>query len=115
MSHNIMSGHDIDIRTIKDSSGLGPVPQTDLDYTLWWPAIVLDMDDGSTITTANDFVGDPVFWSGDYHVGAGSAAIDRGPGVGVDSDIDGQSRPLGDGYELGADEALFAYLPLIMQ
>ena len=41
--------------------------------------------------------------------------IDRGPGIGVDSDIDGQSRPMGAGFDLGADEALFVFLPLIMR
>jgi hypothetical protein len=115
MSHNIMSGQDTDIKTIKDTSGLGPVPETTLDYTLWWPTKEIDLKDGSSITTTNDFVGDPVFWPGGYHLGAGSAALDRGTGVGVASDIDGHPRPLGDDFDLGADEALFGYLPLLLK
>jgi RHS repeat-associated protein/uncharacterized repeat protein (TIGR01451 family) len=43
---------------------------------------------------------------GDYHLASTSAAIDRGLDAGVHTDIDGQSRPQGLGYDLGADEAL---------
>jgi hypothetical protein len=42
--------------------------------------------------------------NGDYHIGFGSAAIDAGVDAGVDYDIDGDPRPLGSGYDLGADE-----------
>ena len=57
--------------------------------------------------TTHDFVGDPDFVStsqDDYHLGAASQAIDRGPGVGVSEDMDGHPRPIGAGYDLGADE-----------
>jgi hypothetical protein len=57
---------------------------------------------------------------GNYHIGPTSAAIDRGIGAGVTLDIDGDPRPLGAGYDIGADETIgpgpvFLYLPLIMQ
>ena len=43
--------------------------------------------------------------AGDFHLVAGSAAIDRGePASGVGKDIDGQTRPLGGGPDAGADE-----------
>jgi hypothetical protein len=42
--------------------------------------------------------------SGDYHIGPGSAAIDAGVDAGVTTDIDGEARPFGAGYDLGADE-----------
>lgn len=52
-----------------------------------------------------NFYGDPAFvGSGDYHVMAVSQAIDRGPYAGVGLDFDGQPRPMGDGFDLGADE-----------
>jgi hypothetical protein len=49
-----------------------------------------------------------------YHLTRSSPAIDRGIAAGVLTDIDGDSRPMGSGYDLGADEFRFkVYLPLI--
>ena len=50
---------------------------------------------------------DPAFVdpdNGDYRIGAGSAAIDAGVDAGVTTDIDGETRPFGAGYDIGADE-----------
>jgi hypothetical protein len=50
---------------------------------------------------------DPVFVdpdSGDYHIGPGSGALDAGVDAGVYVDIDGEERPCGAGFDLGADE-----------
>ena len=59
----------------------------------------------------HDWTGDPVFiapLSGDYHIAATSAALDRGTLTPVTADIDGQPRPNGAAPDLGADE----YYPL---
>ncbi len=40
----------------------------------------------------------------DFHLGAGSAAIDRGVATWVTKDLDGEPRPIGLGYDIGADE-----------
>lgn len=65
--------------------------------------------------------GKPVFadpGAGDYHIGPGSAAADAGVNAGVTTDIDGDGRPMGAGYDIGADElrprpGWFIYLPLV--
>lgn len=41
----------------------------------------------------------------DYHLGAGSVAIDMGGSSSIDHDADGDARPQGGGYDIGADEA----------
>ena len=51
----------------------------------------------------------------DYHLGIQSAAIDRGPGCGIDADIDGNRRPNGSGYDLGADEIFYLLIPLVLR
>jgi uncharacterized repeat protein (TIGR01451 family) len=62
---------------------------------------------GTVITGAVNLGGDPAFIdpdASDYHIRLASAAIDRGVNAGVDNDLDGQSRPQGSGYDVGADE-----------
>jgi parallel beta-helix repeat protein len=100
-----------------------------LEATLWGGGTwANDMDWGGTgtiVTGTHNYWGDPVFVNpdaGDYHIGPGSAALDRGVDAGVTVDIDGDSRPVGAGYDLGADEfptavstENFLYLPLVLR
>jgi len=93
-----------------------------LESTLWgsefWGN---DTDTGGagTINTTNDYTGDPAFVApdlGDYHIGPGSAAIDKGVDAGVAIDIDGEPRPARAGYDIGADELWHKiYLPLVIR
>ena len=79
-----------------------------LEATLWgnetdWAGA------GAVYTGMVNIRGDPAFAdpdAGDYHIGPGSAAVDSGITAGVTTDIDGDPRPMGAGYDIGADELL---------
>jgi hypothetical protein len=84
-----------------------------LEATLWgdgtW-ANIADWGGAGTIITGTlvyNYWGDPAFVNpdaGNYHIGPSSAARDAGVDAGVTADIDGQTRPQGTGYDIGADE-----------
>jgi large repetitive protein len=60
-----------------------------------------------TINSAHPYSGNPGFVNpaaGNYHINSSSAAIDQGLTTGVSADIDGDPRPSGLSYDLGADE-----------
>ena len=111
--------------TIVESHTEGVVIHTDntviLNGVLWFH------NDGRTGGGANHIVNvtnaiddDPAFVDpdgGDYHIGAGSAARDRGLDAGVPTDLDGNPRPVGVWYDAGAYEFQLEYihLPTIMK
>jgi uncharacterized repeat protein (TIGR01451 family) len=74
------------------------------DYNLFYNAPT------SVITGTYSLTGtDPLFVNpmGDnYRLLSGSPAIDRGMNVGVTTDLDGNPRPIGNGYDIGAYEAV---------
>jgi uncharacterized repeat protein (TIGR01451 family) len=77
-----------------------------LEATLWHDN-GMPIGGGGTVVSSTNVTGDPAFanpaaWN--YHLTAGSAAIDKGVDAGVDVDIDGDPRPTGAGYDVGADE-----------
>jgi hypothetical protein len=83
-----------------------------------WHGTPITVSQGSTATVVvhNQTIGNPAFSADGYHLTAGSAAIDKGVDAGVTVDIDGQPRPAGMGYDLGADELLYkVYLPLVVR
>ena len=53
--------------------------------------------------------------AGDYHIRLGSAARDTGVDAGISTDIDSQMRPVGVGYDIGADEWWGLFLPLVLR
>ncbi len=106
MTNTILVSHTVGIQTSGSAAYL--------EATLWGDGPWANGTDtvGSNISTgALNWWGDPVFVdpnSGDYHLGAGSAAFERGVSTGVPEDIDGDLRSVGLGMQpdLGADEAL---------
>jgi hypothetical protein len=80
-------------------------PNITADHTLFYRNGAPVCQNGATCT--NDVIGDPKFVNpaaGDYHIGPDSAAIDAGVNANVTDDIDGGPRPVGIGYDIGADE-----------
>jgi predicted outer membrane repeat protein len=86
------------------------------DYNLFFNTVANTVD---VITGAHSLIGDPKFvdpLNGDYHLQFGSAAIDHGVDAGVYADLDGNPRPGGAGFDIGAYEyqsIKVLYLPLI--
>ena len=103
-----------------DSTGL-PYPlenRASLDGTLWW-ANGSDAAGPGQVVRNHDVNGNPRFTCtgtlpgclNPYHILTDSAAVDAGvivalslPGTDQFVDIDGQLRPSGEGYDIGADE-----------
>jgi hypothetical protein len=54
----------------------------------------------------------PLTKIGDYHVANASPVVDAGTSNGVSHDFDGQTRPSGLGYEMGADEIASNLFPV---
>jgi hypothetical protein len=68
----------------------------------------VETDTAGTVTGAENILhGAPQFQNaagGVYYLGAGSAAIDAGAELGPPRDLEGDPRPLGEGFDIGADE-----------
>ena len=78
-----------------------------LDTTLWETSLQgtdLTVTGTGTIVSSTNLYGDPRFTWPTFHIGPGSAAIDRGANAGVNTDIDGEARPNGLLPDIGADE-----------
>jgi len=109
LTDNILVGHGVGITVTANNAAI-------LRVTLWGSGTWdngEDWDGNGTIDHAYDIDGDPAFVNpaaGEYHIGATSAAVDVGMNAGVTTDVDGESRPMGYGYDLGADEHTFGYV-----
>ena len=104
MTNTIIVSHTVGV-SVTEGSG------ATLDATLWghgvWANLTDRDGDGDLDIGTVNLWGDPGFLDpdgGDYHLGPASAAIDAGVDAGVNEDIDGDARPLGGGFDIGADE-----------
>ena len=117
--NNIIVSHTAGIDT------QGPVTVT-ADHTLFLGnGDDIEIDAGAIVVSTNEITGsapmfiDPDGW--DYHLQAGSPAIDAGAETSVRRDIDGDARPDNCAYDIGADEAITVgrcrsiYLPLVLR
>ncbi len=99
LTNTIVSGEAIGI-----SADLGCTAT--VDHLLWHEVTSPIWGTGSFFIT-HTWEGDPAFadpMHGDYHLRHNSEAIDLGMDAGIDRDLDGDPRPYGAGYDLGADE-----------
>jgi hypothetical protein len=114
LTNTIIAGHAMGVVGANDG-------EATLEATLWYSNTIRST--GKVEIGSLNYDGDPAFvdpanW--DYHIGANSAALDRGVATGVRSDMDGQLRPWL-APDLGADEIwpanvfIRAYLPLILR
>jgi len=75
------------------------------DGILWHDTpLTVSQSPTATVSVQHEWLGDPGFAADGYHITLGSAAVDRGIAAGVVQDVDGQPRPMGATYDLGADE-----------
>ncbi|HSM57101.1 MAG TPA: Ig-like domain-containing protein, partial [Candidatus Sulfomarinibacteraceae bacterium] len=81
------------------------------DYNLYYQNVI---HQAGVPGGANNLDGDPLFVdpaAGDYHLQAGSPAIDSALVLGIGVDRDGVARPQGDGYDRGAYEYVIPNAP----
>lgn len=94
--NSILTQHHVGIYNVN-----GTVQQ---DYNLFYQNDTDIM--GAYTGGTHNVQGDPLFVSlTDYHLSAGSAALDVGTDAGVTVDFEDQARPSGTGYDIGYDEA----------
>jgi len=118
LTNTILVSHTVGISVTAGSTAT-------LEGTLWGSGAWANGADwggaGTILTGTVNIWGHPAFvdpGGGNYHLGPGSAAIDAGVDAGVTADIDGDPRPIGAGYDIGADEATVwqsIYLPLVLR
>jgi parallel beta-helix repeat protein/predicted outer membrane repeat protein len=105
LSNTVLVSHTVGITVTANATAV-------LEATLWgsgaWGNASDWGGDGTIVTGTVNLWADPAFVDpdmGDYHISTNSAAVDAGVDSGVADDIDGDPRPIGPGYDIGADEA----------
>jgi len=109
LTNTILAEHSIGISTVTSNTFVT------INSILWFANNSNGAGTGDVVLN-NEYTGNPAFHADGYHLGIGSAAINRGVNAGIATDIDGESRDLAQ-PDLGADEAksLVLYLPVIFR
>jgi len=113
LTNTIAVSHTVAITAASGSSAVAAA-------TLWGAGDWANLADvgGAATSSGPDVMGAPDFVTiggKPYHLGRQSAALDAGIDAGIVDDIDDHGRPLGHGADLGADEAVVLWLPVILR
>jgi hypothetical protein len=91
-----------------------------LDTTMWEPSFLsqpgLAVSGGGTVVSTTNYYSETRLIRATFHLGPDSPAIDLAADAGVMTDVDGDGRPKGAGYDIGADEYYpHIFLPLVLR
>lgn len=109
--NNLFSEHSMAVDVAPGSSAA-------LSGTLFFMNSVANTGGGGTITSVSAISGLDPLLNGSAHLSSGSPAINAGVTSALTNDIDGDHRPTGVGYDIGADEWVpprWAWVPLLLK
>jgi fibronectin-binding autotransporter adhesin len=120
LTNTILVGHRVGISVAAGCTAT-------LEATLWgsgpWANTTDWAGPGRIVTGTINLWVDPAFLDpgrGDLHLTASSGAVDAGIDAGLRTDLDGEVRPAGAGFDIGADEFVATavsqlYLPVVLR
>ena len=97
ITNAIIVSHSVGIRAMEGST-------VTVNGVLWHDNISDTVAITATVQVSNGITGDPAFAPAGYHITPASQALDNGVVSTVMDDMDGDRRPSGSDYDLGADE-----------
>ncbi|MEX1019044.1 MAG: right-handed parallel beta-helix repeat-containing protein, partial [Litorilinea sp.] len=109
--NNILAEHTVGITLTAGN-------RVDLAHTLYDQNAANFGGSGIAEEGAGNFSASPQFADGpggDYHLAGNSPAVDAGTDAGIADDLDGQSRPADNGFDIGADEFVVLGLRMTVQ